>query len=68
MSEDELLEAFQAFDEREVGFFSAKELSEICRTRLQIIITKEEVDEMIRVADIDCDGRINFEEFVRIML
>jgi calmodulin len=30
-------------------------------------ITDEEVDEMIREADIDGDGQINYEEFVKMM-
>lgn len=31
-------------------------------------LTDEEVDEMIREADIDGDGQVNYEEFVRMML
>lgn len=31
-------------------------------------LTDEEVNEMIREADIDGDGQVNYEEFVRIML
>jgi len=29
--------------------------------------TDEEVDEMIREADIDGDGQVNYEEFVKMM-
>ena len=29
---------------------------------------KEEVDEMIREADIDGDGQVNYEEFVKMMM
>ena len=32
------------------------------------VITDEEVDEMIREADIDGDGQINYEEFVKMMM
>ena len=31
-------------------------------------LTAEEVNEMIREADIDSDGQVNYEEFVRLML
>ena len=30
--------------------------------------TDEEVDEMIRAADVDGDGQINYEEFVKMMM
>ena len=30
-------------------------------------LTDEEVDEMIREADIDGDGQVNYEEFVTMM-
>jgi len=31
-------------------------------------LTNEEIEEMIKEADIDGDGYINYEEFVRMML
>lgn len=31
-------------------------------------LTDEEVDEMIREADIDGDGQVNYQEFVQMML
>ena len=30
-------------------------------------LTDEEVDEMVRVADMDGDGQVNYEEFVTVM-
>ena len=37
-------------------------------TNLGEKLTEEEVDEMIREADVDGDGQVNYEEFVRMML
>ena len=37
-------------------------------TNLGEKMTDEEVDEMIREADVDGDGQVNYEEFARMML
>ena len=66
-SEEEILEAFKVFDKDGNGFISAAELRHIM-TNLGEKLTDEEVDEMIREADIDGDGQINYEEFVRMMM
>ena len=66
-SEEEILEAFKVFDKDGNGFISAAELRHIM-TNLGEKLSDEEVDEMIREADIDGDGQINYEEFVKMMM
>ncbi|XP_056165993.1 calmodulin-7-like isoform X3 [Syzygium oleosum] len=66
-SEEELKEAFRVFDKDQNGFISAAELRHVM-TNLGEKLTDEEVDEMIREADVDGDGQINYEEFVRVMM
>ena len=55
------------FDKDGNGFISAAELRHVM-TNLGEKLTDEEVDEMIREADIDGDGQINYEEFVKMMM
>lgn len=55
------------FDRDGNGLISAAELRHVM-TNLGEKLTDDEVDEMIREADIDGDGHINYEEFVRMMV
>ncbi|KAH9738635.1 calmodulin-7 [Citrus sinensis] len=64
---EELKEAFRVFDKDQNGFISAAELRHVM-TNLGEKLTDEEVDEMIREADVDGDGQINYEEFVKVMM
>lgn len=66
-SEEELMEAFKVFDKEQNGFISAAELRHLM-TNLGEKLTAEEVDEMIREADVDGDGQVNYKEFVKMML
>uniref|UniRef100_A0A8R1XSG6 Calmodulin n=1 Tax=Onchocerca volvulus TaxID=6282 RepID=A0A8R1XSG6_ONCVO len=52
--------ASQVFDKDGNGFISAAELRHVM-TNLGEKLTDEEVDEMIREADIDGDGQVNYE-------
>ena len=66
-SEEELHEAFKVFDKDGNGTISAAELRHVM-TNLGEKLTDEEVDEMIREADVDGDGEVNYEEFVKMMV
>ncbi|KAH8407017.1 hypothetical protein KR222_004144, partial [Zaprionus bogoriensis] len=62
-AEEELREAFKIFDRDEDGFISPAELRFVM-VNLGEKLTDEEIDDMIREADFDGDGLINYEEFV----
>ena len=66
-SEEELRDAFKVFDRDNNNYISSLELRHVMIC-LGETITAEEVDEMIKEADIDGDGFINYEEFVRMII
>jgi len=66
-SEEEIREAFRVFDKDGNGFISAAELRHVM-TNLGEKLTDEEVDEMIREADIDGDGQVNYEGLYSVYL
>jgi len=65
--ETELRAAFRVFDKDNSGTISASELRQVMSS-IGEDLTGKEIDEMIREADQDGDGTIDFEEFVDFML
>jgi len=66
-NEEELKEAFKVFDKDNNGYISAAELRHVM-TNLGEKLTDEEVEEMIKEADTDGDGQVNYDEFVKMMM
>ncbi|XP_055682749.1 calmodulin-like isoform X1 [Lutzomyia longipalpis] len=64
--EDELREAFRVFDKNNDGLISSSELRHVM-TNLGEKLSEEEVDDMIKEADLDGDGMVNYNEFVMIL-
>ena len=65
--EIEIINTFQIFDKDNNGLISNEEFFHIIRTFGETL-TDEEIQEIITEADVDGDGYINYEEFVRMMM
>lgn len=66
-TEDELRCAFEALDRNHDGYITGAELNE-AMVRLGERFTDEEVEAMIREADLNGDQMIDFGEFVAVMM
>jgi len=66
-SEEEVKEAFRVFDKDGSGWISGAEVRHVMSTMGETL-SDDEVDEMIREADIDNDKQVNYEEFVKMMM
>ncbi|KZV28109.1 calmodulin-like protein 11 [Dorcoceras hygrometricum] len=63
---DDLREAFNVFDRDQNGYISADELGHVMIC-LGEALTAEELELMIKEVDLDGDGQVNYEEFVKII-
>ncbi len=64
--EQEILEIFEAFDRDGNGVLSGQEIQSIMDL-VGVHLTDDQVSELIKQADLDGDGCLNFSEFFRIM-
>jgi len=62
--QEDIVDAFRVFDKDANGFISAAELRHVMMNLGDQKLTEEDAEEMIREADVDGDGQINFEDFV----
>ncbi|XP_063900461.1 calmodulin-A-like [Zophobas morio] len=65
-TEDEISAAFRVFDEDGNGLISTEELRHVM-TVLGEKLTDDEIDEIIKEADTNGDGHIDYNEFVKMM-
>ena len=57
---EELRQVFLVFDKDKDGFINARELKQVMNN-LGEKLTDADISEMIREADVDGDGKVNFE-------
>jgi len=65
-SEEQIKEAFKVFDKTGSGLIEINELKHVLTT-LGEKLTAEEVDGVMKDADTDNDGKINIQDFLRVM-
>jgi len=65
--QDEIVDAFKVFDTDGSGFISREELKAVMEN-LGEAMSADDVEQMITDSDVDGDGRVKYEEFVRMMM
>ena len=65
--EEELQEAFKVFDRDQNGYITSHELRHTM-TNLGDNLSPEEVEEIIKEADLDNDQQIDFDEFMKVIM
>lgn len=66
-AEEELRQAFAVFDNEQKGFLDVEDLRRYM-TNMGDKLSDEEVEEMLRHAPVDKDGRLYYHEFIKLML
>ena len=67
MTEEEIRAAFRVFDKESNGFIPATELRHVLMG-VGEALEEEEMEELIRNAEVDGDGQVNYEDFVTRMM
>ena len=66
-NENDLVETFKFYDVNNTGYISASNLM-YAMERLGCKLTPTEAEEMLREADMDGDGRMDYRDFRRVMM
>jgi len=65
-SQDEMKQAFKVFDKDGTGYIGVNELRHVM-TNLGEKLTEEEVNELLSEADPNSEGKINFQQFAKML-
>ncbi len=65
--EDEIIEACKAFDKDVSGKIAKEELKQAIM-KIGEQVTEEEVEDLLKEANVDENGKVNYEDFVRMMM
>ena len=66
-SQEELIEAFKYFDRNNSGTIPVKDLR-LVMVNLGDKLTSREADEIMKEGDLDKNGEVNYEKFVKLMM
>ena len=66
-TKEEICKAFKVFDEKGCGSIPVEDLRCVLTT-LGEALTEEEMDELLKKADLNKDGKVRYEEFVSKMM
>jgi len=61
---DDMMAVFQTYDANKDGTISVPELSDVLRKLGASSCTEAELEELMKATDLNCDGRIQYEEFL----
>ncbi|OWF37073.1 calmodulin-like [Mizuhopecten yessoensis] len=65
--EQELRDCFKLFDKDDKGYLTLKELKHILQDLGKNSFTDEEVNELIKEGDVNEDGHLDYDEFVKLL-
>lgn len=67
ITETEILNAFEELDEKKKGLISGKRLRHLISTCGENL-TEEEINKMMKYANPDNEGNVNYKDFVKLMM
>jgi len=65
--DEEMFEAFKTFDKQGKGYYDVHEMKDVLEQYGEKL-TMEEAQQLFKDIDLDCDGKIQFEDFVYMMM